>query len=130
MELAIILLPLLAFALVKGHLDRRARLEERRIELLEDALKTGRLDRQDLEAVARALGAKAPPPIRPGNRLLAVLLALGWITLFTGGGIGALGGMSGDEDTAAAGLLVGIIGFGLVTYPFALRELEARKAAS
>jgi hypothetical protein len=42
----------------------------------------------------------------------------------------ALGFMLGGEEVTASGGLVSLIGFGLVTYPFALRELEARRPAA
>jgi hypothetical protein len=38
--------------------------------------------------------------------------------------------MLGGEEVTASGGLVSLIGFGLVTYPFALRELEARRPAA
>lgn len=60
---------------------------------------------------------------------LAWMLGLGWLTLFSGAGVWALGLVSGDQDPKAAGILVMLIGFGFVTYPFALREMEARRAS-
>ena len=38
--------------------------------------------------------------------------------------------MTHEHDAVAGGVVAAIIGFGLVTYPFALRELEARRAES
>lgn len=129
MELAIILVPVLAFVLIRGQLEQKNRLEVQRMQLLEQALRQGQLDRHSLELLAQHLGGKPPAPERPRSRWLALLLALGWVTLSVGAGIAALGSMMGGRDEFAAGILVSIIGFGLVTYPFALRELESRRAA-
>jgi 3-dehydroquinate dehydratase len=38
------------------------------------------------------------------------------------------GEMTHEKDALAGGVITSIVGFGLVTYPFALRELEARRA--
>jgi hypothetical protein len=57
----------------------------------------------------------------------AWLLALGWIGIFIGLGMVALGGLT-DEGVMEAGLGVALISFGVTTYPFALRELETRRA--
>jgi hypothetical protein len=129
MELAVILLPLLAFLLIRGQLEQKNRIEAQRLQLLEQALRQGQLDRNSLELLAQQLGGTPPVPGRPRNRWLALLLALGWVTLFVGIGIAVLGTLSNSRDAFASGILVSIIGFGLVTYPFALRELEARRAA-
>ncbi len=50
------------------------------------------------------------------------LVALAWIGIFIG--IGCL--VSGDRDAEAAGPIIALISFGVLTVPFALRELEAR----
>lgn len=130
MELAVILLPLLVFILIRGQLEQKNRLEAQRMQLLEQALRQGQLDRHGVEQLTQQLGSvPPPPPAQRQSRWLALLLALGWVTLFVGIGIAVLGTMLGGKDEFAAGALVSIIGFGLVTYPFALRELEARRSA-
>lgn len=128
MEVVYILIPVFAFVLIKRAMDQRAQERTARLSLLENALKNPAVDRAAIEALAQQLTGRAPAPRRPSTgRGMAVLLALGWITLFTGIGIWVLGEMTGRPSTCSAGLLTSIIGFGFVTYPFALRELEARR---
>jgi hypothetical protein len=125
MELALLLTPIFAFVLVRKFLDHRAAERAERLRLLEEALADPKIDRQKLSAVAQQLTGKAPAE-RAGPAM-ALLLALGWLTLFSGLGVWILGEMTAGSDVSAAGVLVSLIGFGLVTYPFALRELEARR---
>ena len=128
MEVALfIFLPILAFVLLKTVLDQRANARRENVRLLEEALKNPALDRGTIETLTYQLTGQRPMRHPGPSRFFATVLAVGWVTLFTGLGIFAIGGMVGDDDVAAGGVLTGIIGFGLVTYPFALRELEARR---
>lgn len=130
MELTLILIPIFVFVLVKMFLEQRGAARRDNVRLLEEALKNPALDRATIESLAYQLTGARPPrgPAGP-SRFLAFLLALGWIALFTGLGIWVIGEIVGEENANAAGVLVSVIGFGLVTYPFALRELEARRQA-
>ena len=108
--------------------EREARLErERKYRLLEKALESGSIDeatkRQLVELVARGEGAVRPS----GVSRSAVLAAIGWIGIFVGVALLAVG-YQGEEDLMRAGMLVALTSFGLVSVPFALRELNARKA--
>jgi len=123
----VIILPIIVFALLKTILDHRANARREQMRLLEEALKNPALDRGTIETLTYQLTGQRPPRHPSPSRFLATVLALGWIALFTGLGIWAIGGLVGDDDVTAGGVLTGIIGFGLVTYPFALRELEARR---
>jgi len=126
MELVLLIGAILAFVLVRSGMDHRARVRAERTRLLEQALANPNLDRATLTALAQQLtGAK--PPQQRARRGLAWLLALGWLTLFSGIGVLGLGWLLETKDAVAAGVLVAVIGFGVVTYPFALRELEARR---
>jgi hypothetical protein len=60
---------------------------------------------------------------------MAWVLAIGWLLMFIGIGVGVAGDSYRGSDMAAGGIITGLIGFAFVTYPFALRELEARRAA-
>lgn len=114
----------------KSWLDARERAREERMRLLEQALKNPNIDRGTVEALAYQLtGARRPRP-SGSSRLMALVLALGWIALFVGAGVWVLGEVTGDSDATAGGIVTAIVGFGFVTYPFALRELEARRAQS
>ena len=130
MELVAILTPICGFLLLKMMLEQRASSRSQNVRLLEEALKNPALDRATIESLTYQLTGSRPPRSSHPSRFMAVVLAVGWLALFTGIGIMVIGSMMprGDE-TCAAGALVAIIGFGFVTYPFAVRELEARKGA-
>lgn len=129
MELALILMPIFVFVLIRGVLEQRASERADRLRMLEEALKNPNVDRTTLTTLAHQLTGTRPPTER-NRRGMAWLLALGWLTLFSGLGILLLGEMIGDRTVSASGGLVALIGFGLVTYPFALRELESRRPAA
>ncbi len=116
------------YSMSKAQLDDRAKERQQRLEALERALANPAVDRAMVQQLANQLTGNKPPQERAGTGL-AWLLGLGWLTLFTGAGVWAFGLGIGHRDPTAAGILVMLIGFGLVTYPFALREMEARRAA-
>lgn len=124
-------LPILAiifgYALVMGILGQRAKARQERVRLLEEALKNPQIDRGTLEVLSQQLtGGRAQ---RPGaSRTMAMILGLGWLLLFLGVGLYVGGEMVHEGDLRISGIICGIMGFGLVTYPFALRELESRRA--
>lgn len=127
MELMFILVPIFAFVLAKMLLDQRAKSRSDNLRLLEEALSNPALDRATIESLTFQLTGQRPPRVPGPSRGLAVMLAFGWITLFAGIGVLAIGGILGKEESLAGGAITSIIGFGLVTYPFALRELESRQ---
>ena len=130
-EIALFVVPVLitifVFALIKGWMDARVQARSEKIKLLEEALKNPAIDRATIENLTYQLtGARGPK--KPGpSPLMAIVLALGWIALFTGIGVWVLGEIIYEADAIAGGVVTSIVGFGLVTYPFALRELEARR---
>jgi hypothetical protein len=125
MELLFILLPIAGFLLARTVLEHRAQARADNVRLLEEALKSPHLDRPTIESLAFQLtGSRA----RPGpSRWLALVLAVGWLGLFTGLGLWIGGEMTHEEELVVGGIITTVIGFGLVTYPFALRELDARR---
>lgn len=129
MELVYILVPIFFFVLLKMVLDQRGEARKDNVRLLEEALKNPALDRATIESLAFQLTGARTPRTGGHTRFLAFVLAIGWITLFVGVGIWVIGAMIGRSEPSAAGVLVSLIGFGIVTYPFALRELEARHKA-
>ena len=129
MELAVILIPIFAFVLVKMFLEQRANARSDNLRLLEEALKNPALDRATIESLTYQLTGHRSPRAGGTSRVMAMLLAVGWLALFTGLGLWVLGEMSGGDGVVAAGVLTAVVGFGLVTYPFALRELESRRQA-
>jgi hypothetical protein len=117
------------FQMGKSQMETKAKERAQRMEMLEKALANPNLDRATVQLLAQQLtGAKSPKGGR-GNGL-AWLLALGWLALFSGIGIYVLGIIQRHSESQSAGLLVALIGFGLITYPFALRELESRRPAA
>ena len=127
-ELLVIAVPICLFVLLKMVLDQRATARSQYVRLLEEALKNPAVDRATIESLTYQLTGSRPPRSNHPSRFMALVLAVGWLALFTGIGIMVIGSMiPGGDETCAAGALVAIIGFGLVTYPFAVRELETRK---
>lgn len=129
MELGYVLIPIFGFVLAKGFLEQRAAARKDNVRLLEEALKNPALDRATIESLAYQLtGARAPRHQGP-SRMLALLLGVGWLALFSGAGVWLIGRILMEEAATAAGVMVAIVGLGIVTYPFALRELDARQKA-
>lgn len=128
MELIVtILVIIFVYNLIKAQIDDRSKERQQRLEALEKALANPSVDRATVQQLANQLtGTKSPQERASAG--LAWVLGLGWLTLFVGAGVWALGIVIDDPDPKAGGILVMLIGFGLVTYPFALRELEARRA--
>jgi hypothetical protein len=104
-----------SFVLAIIHAAIRAADRKRQLRLIEDMLRRGDLAPEVQRDLAKVL---EPKPKR-------TMFALGW--LGTVGGIGWLCTKpNGDAYTTAVVLTV--VSFALVTLPFALRELEARRA--
>lgn len=134
-EIAYLVIPVLItifiFATVKTWMDGRAEAASQRVRLLEEALKNPAVDRAMIETLTYQLtGARKPRQGAGMQRLMAAVLAVGWVGLFTGVGIGVYGDLTNCNDAFAGGIITTIASFGLVTYPFALRELEARRVQS
>lgn len=121
------------FSFIYGLVWMKNRDNERRerLKLLEQALRADRIDPQLREQIIQSLApeqvrrhaAQHPPaPVRAGRSLL---LTLGWLTFFTG--LGLL--LSGSRDGEEAGVIVICVGFGMITLPIAMRELESRRHA-
>lgn len=128
MELAYILIPIFAFVLIKNVLEQRGQARTEHLKLLEEALKNPAVDRQTLETLTFQLTGKRS--VRPAsNWFLAFVLAIGWISLFVGAALWVVGGLQNHDELILAGVVAAIAGFGFVTYPFALRELDARRQA-
>lgn len=119
----------LCYALVKRSMDQKAKDRADTLRLLEEALRHPQIDRQTVEALAGRL-------TRVGGRvgvLSAMFLFVGWIGLFVAAGllVGASHFASPQQadDMRIGGWITGLCAFGCLSYPFALRELEARRRA-
>lgn len=129
MELVWILCPIFLFILAKMVIEQRANSRADNVRLLEEALKSPTVDRPTLETLTYQLTGNRPVRQPGTSRTLAFVLALGWLGLFTGLGLWLAGEMTNCGDLTIAGMITSLVGFGFVTYPFALRELEARRQA-
>ncbi len=127
MELLFIFVPILGFLLVKNLLMHQEKARADNLRLLAEALKNPVLDRAMIESLTYQLTGHRPPRSAGPSRLMAILLAFGWVAMFTGAGLWGVGWFVETRDLVVAGILTAIVGFGLVTYPFALRELEFRR---
>jgi hypothetical protein len=127
MEAFLVLSVIFGFILLKMFIDQRANARREHVRLLEEALKNPALDRGTVESLTYQLTGHRPLRHPGPSRFLSTVLAFGWIALFTGLGLWIIGATTRDDDIAGGGIITGLVGFGLVTYPFALRELEARR---
>lgn len=125
MELTFILIPIFAFVLLKMVVEQREQARADKVRLLEEALKSPHLDRPTIESLTFQLTGHRPRP--GGSKVMAVVLGIGWLGLFVGIGLWISGEMANERELTMAGMIVTLAGFGFVTYPFALRELEARR---
>ncbi len=134
MEFAVILFVIFTFVLVKMVLEQRSAARRDNLRVLEEALKNPAIDRATLENLTYQLtgrqSARSHERTPWFGRLQPWILAIGWGCLFSGAALWVVGEMLGKHDAIISGVGTGILGFGLITYPFALRELEARRQQS
>ena len=111
--LAVVVIPKIVSALAKSR--------ERRLEALERALASPTLDADNrrvlIAELARPTGLAAL--FASGRRLI---VAAGWVGVFVG-----IGMLASGSRLEQQGILVALMSFGVLTLPFAMRELDARK---
>jgi len=129
MELLYILVPVFAYAALKVVLDHRANARAENLRLLEEALRNPALDRATIESLTHQLTGRRPLRSPGAGPAMTFVLSIGWVALFVGIGLLVISGWFHDQDFGIGGIITAITGFGLVTWPFALRELEARRQA-
>ncbi len=117
------------YALVKRSMEQKEKARADNVRLLEEALRNPQLDRQTVETLAERLSGR-----RGGvGAMSALFLFVGWIGLFVAAGLLiASANVTGSllaEDLRLGGWITGLCAFGCLSYPFALRELEARRRA-
>ena len=134
MEFAFILVVVFTFVLVKMVLEQRATARRDNLRVLEEALKNPAIDRPTLENLTYQLTGRQSARSHEHSpwfgRLQPWILAIGWGCLFSGVALWVVGEMLGKHDAIITGVVTGVLGFGFITYPFALRELEARRQQS
>lgn len=129
MEVVYILIPVFAFVVLKIVLDHRATARAENLRLLEEALRNPALDRAMIESLTHQLTGRKPLRSQGAGPGMTLVLSVGWVALFVGIALLVISGMFHLEGFAVAGIITAISGFGLVTWPFALRELESRRQA-
>lgn len=100
------------------------RARTRKLRVLEQALQNGALSQEAQELLVAEL-TKAGPLGRlwAGGRLM---VALGWLGMFVGISIMIVGGRGSEE----VGLPMALLSFGVLTLPFALREMDHKRPAA
>ena len=111
---------MLLFTLI-SRLTEKDKRRRKRLEILEEALKRGDMDRELRAEVVDMLRSEGAG--RPRWRHLS--FTVGWFGLFAAG---ALLLFRGDWGTEEAGWITLIGSMALVTLPLALKELDARRA--
>ena len=130
MEFAFIIPVVVILAVFWGQMmSQRNKRQADNVKLLEKALENPAVDRATLESLTYQMTGRQAKRSEPGRRgFLAFVLWVGWTALFVGVALLVGGVMTYERDLELAGWIVGLIGLGFVTYPFALRELESRQA--
>ncbi len=135
-----LLIVIFIFAFFMRWMDVMAKDRQGRMKLLEEAVKAGNLDEQAREDLVAAVSGRRPrrhhkpaaaAPASPHRAtfLERLVLFIGWMAFLVGGALMIYGfSVPRGDDEAISGIIVGLCGFGLITYPFVVRELEGRKA--
>ena len=137
-----LLVVIFVFAFFMRWMDMIAKDRQSRMKLLEEAVKAGNLDEQSREDLVAAVSGRrprrhkqpaAPVPPNKATFLERVFMFVGWMAFLVGGALLIYGFSAsgyGAEELILAGSIVALGGFGLLTYPFVIRELESRGARS
>jgi len=121
-SLALVLMVIFGFVLARSWLDQRDKHVQARMRLLEQAVANGVTDPGQLDQLGRqAVPARVPP-------LSAFSLWVGWVCMFVGAGLVLAAQSTGDLEMQTGGLITGAVGLAMATFPFALQELEMRRA--
>jgi hypothetical protein len=125
------LLPIFGFVLLKTWMDHRAKRDGEKLRVLEEALRIGGLDDAAKQELMQTLTGRRPAHRAPGNPgevgiVLKLLAFVGWLALCVGIAFVILVvNFRMPEELGIAAAVLPCVGFGLVTYPFVVRELQA-----
>ena len=111
-------------ALVGGLILAVYKSRARKLKVLEDALQSPNVDADTKRVLVSELTKGPLARLFAGGKLLVVL---GWIGVFIGVSIWASGGGPSAEEV---GIPFSLISFGILTIPFALRELDHKRPAA
>jgi len=141
MSIVWILTVIFVFAFFMRWMDVMSKDRMARMKLLEEAVKAGNLDEDGRHELVAAVSGRrprrhkqAPTPAAPQSPHRAsfferFLLFVGWMAFVVGIALFTWGLADACEDVVVAGIITGLGGFGLLTYPFVIRELESRGTA-
>ncbi len=127
---------LFTFMLIKHAMDTRAKQQADKLKLIETAIKDGNLDAQAKEDLMVAFTGRRPSspprqqvqvvgtPYRVGG-LVKFIAFIGWVALCVGIAFVILTLAFEERGVEIPAVLLSCVGFGLVTYPFVIRELQA-----
>jgi hypothetical protein len=132
----IFIIVIFAFIIVRHGMDTKAKQERERLRLIEEALRAGNLDDQSRALLMSTLTGRKPQPHQrapatPRNPndigfFMKFTAFIGWISFCIGAAFFILCINSHQyEFLAVPGTILGCAGFGLVTYPFVIRELNS-----
>ena len=125
MESAFVILSLIfGFVILMNLVQARAKDKRERFRLIEAAIRSGNLDPDTKQDLVKGLTGRRPWHGAKEGPGLKFVFALGWLGLFVGGAL-----MSVDRGAFEAGVVICALSFGVVTLPFAMRELEGRRQA-
>jgi hypothetical protein len=125
------------FVLIKHTMDTKAKQDRERLRLIEEALRSGNLDdrsREELMGTLTGRRQSAPKPHAPVMArnpndvgfFMKFTAFIGWISFCIGISFFILCANSHNyEFLMVPATILGCAGFGLVTYPFVIRELNA-----
>ena len=127
------IVPIFVFVLIKSAMDNRAKSAQEKLRVLEEALRAGNLDEQAKQDLMETLtGRKSRAPVAAARPtagvgfLLKFIAFVGWTSLCLGVAFLILvNNYRGWEDLEVVAVLLPCVGFGLVTYPFVIRELQS-----
>lgn len=127
MTTAVLIVAIVFGAIFLRHwLDAESEHARDRMRLLEKAIDSGQLDRQQLDELTGVLSGRKPRPKRREGALERFAVGAGWIGIFIGIGAFLVGAVAYDADARISGIVIAVISFGIVTFPFAIREYDAR----
>lgn len=133
-----ILTCIFGFILVKHAMDNASQEKQRKMDLLEEAVRSGALDQESKEQLMQGLAgqprrARAERPAKPAKNPYAVglftrfMAFVGWMAMALGVAFAIIVNISyGNDYLDVPAAILCSVGFALTTYPFVIRELQAR----
>ena len=115
-----------AFKLVQRWMDGRQKAESEKIRLLEEALNNPSVDRATVEQLADRLTGRSADARGGLGGFSRLIFSCGWLA-FLGGLALWLFPPDRDPDWKTGAIWLAVLGFALLTYPFAIREVEQRR---